>query len=537
MQVPEAGSGGAEAGRRDAAFILRRVGEVQHYMSLWARYNPVNFLNKVRLIEAERVRVFIFCHPQAASAGPRLDLLSDALRLYEEAISLSRLNGFMQEEALANELCGRCCLQAGLRREAEHRLRLACSGWAHYGCTVKQDELRALLSREFPQPPVSAELHGGERAEGVENTVLPLNISLSMPADDAATAASASLSAPPPASPSPFPLSASPASSLPSTAPVLAGALTPSGLVSVSASPASSSLSSPSAPLAPSSWDQVDMGAVMKACMAFSVETDLAKLTRSLLWLVIQTAGASRGTLLLKQETEQWSVELAVSVDDKDEAAAASSVSFPHRDLASALPLPLFNLVSSTHQPVLLSGPELRVGVFASDPSLQRQRPKACLCVPILQHGQLTGLLYLVNFHTADSFTRTHLHILSVLAGQAALSIENARLYARLEQRSAELQRNNEQLRQEMLERQQAQEAMKKVHSRQDSSAARSTASLPPLQLAAVRPLTHCSAPMAARCVKAKEAAEKAAETKSAFLSATQPVQHSTRPALLCCCC
>ena len=147
--------------------------------------------------------------------------------------------------------------------------------------------------------------------------------------------------------------------------------------------------------------------------------------------------------------------------------------------IAASMPLSMFNLVQSTHTAVLLSGNELRQGPFQKDAYLSTHRPKACLAVPILQQNKLTGLLYLQNDHTADSFTRTHLQILTVLTQQAALSIENARLYARLQQRTQELQSNNEQLQNEVVQRQAAQDAMR----------------------------------------VAKEAAEKAAETKSSFLS------------------
>ena len=228
----------------------------------------------------------------------------------------------------------------------------------------------------------------------------------------------------------------------------------------------------------PSSWDAVDMSAVMKACMAFSVETDLSKLTRSLLWLVIQTAGASRGTLLLKTG-DQWAVELVVSVEDKDGTAAEATGDGDAKVISASMPLSMLNLVQSTHTAVLLSGSELKQGPFQKDAYISTHRPKACLAVPILQQNKLTGLLYLQNDHTADSFTRTHLQILTVLTQQAALSIENARLYARVQQRTQELQSNNEQLQNEVVQRQAAQDAMR----------------------------------------VAKEAAEKAAETKSAFLS------------------
>ena len=496
------------------AFILSRVAAIQKHMALWAHHNPHNFLNKVHLINAERLRVHLFCHPHAARIGPRYDLIPHAVRLYEKAIAMARENGFTQEEALGNELCGKFCMQVGLKREGEGYLRVAYWSWAQYGCVLKQDQFKADYPHLFVHPegtgsggvyqmggslaPRGAQrkaansIHSSEvLSKLAADAVQPIHVGLG---DVDLMPGGASMLSPPTAQASPN------------------TTLTPQNLHSpIVAVPGGVNLgamepvlgSSPTA--GPTSWDQVDTAAVMKACMAFSVETDLAKLTRSLLWLVIQTAGASRGTLLLKTG-DSWGVELAVSVDDKDgtqesgQAAdkdkGGSGSAASHATIGDAMPLCLFHLVLSTHQSVLLSGVDLRSSsltapslsslpsglspaALASDPYLLRHRPKACLCVPILQQAQLTGLLYLANDHTGDSFTLGHVQILRVLTAQAALSIENARLYARVQERSAELVARNAELQQEMERRVQAQEAMR----------------------------------------VAKEAAEKAAETKSSFLS------------------
>jgi len=57
--------------------------------------------------------------------------------------------------------------------------------------------------------------------------------------------------------------------------------------------------------------------------------------------------------------------------------------------------------------------------------------------MPILQHGELTGMLYLENSAVAGAFTESRLEVLRLLASQAAISIENARLYADMEERVA----------------------------------------------------------------------------------------------------
>jgi two-component system sensor histidine kinase ChiS len=55
------------------------------------------------------------------------------------------------------------------------------------------------------------------------------------------------------------------------------------------------------------------------------------------------------------------------------------------------------------------------------------------LCTPLANQGKLTGLLYLENDLTAGAFTANRLEVLNLLSTQAAISIENARLYTNLE--------------------------------------------------------------------------------------------------------
>ena len=507
---------GDSSGPQSTSHVLARVSAIQRYVTLWAQHNPTNFLNKQLLIDAERLRVYIFSHTHVQRYGPRYDLIPHALRLYEKSIALSRESGFTQEEALANELCGRFCLAANSKREGEGFLRSAYWCWAQYGCALKQQQMKAEFPHIFHQdspaagagpagtaavstgPPtaravVSRTAGAGEMSiesllqrDDMIESAAGQRLSMNLSPDPAAATLSGTHTAPLGASPSfsySLPTSADLATSGSNTSPPagLSAAASPSPSIITSAATASYAGQPPPSSLSaasPSSWDHVDIAAVMKACMAFSVETDLSKLTRSLLWLVIQTAGASRGTLLLKTG-DQWAVELVVSVEDKEGSQSVAGAPGDMKAIGSSMPLSMFNLVQSTHTAVLLSGNELKQGAFQKDAYLSTHRPKACLAVPILQQNKLTGLLYLQNDHTADSFTRAHLQILTVLTQQAALSIENARLYARLQQRTQELQANNEQLQNEVVQRQAAQDAMR----------------------------------------VAKEAAEKAAETKSSFLS------------------
>jgi diguanylate cyclase (GGDEF)-like protein len=78
------------------------------------------------------------------------------------------------------------------------------------------------------------------------------------------------------------------------------------------------------------------------------------------------------------------------------------------------------------------------------------------LCLPVVGRGQLLGVLYLENNLTTNGFPPESVDLLSMLASQAAISLENARIYARLEElvgrRTAELEATNEQLKARLAE-------------------------------------------------------------------------------------
>lgn len=60
------------------------------------------------------------------------------------------------------------------------------------------------------------------------------------------------------------------------------------------------------------------------------------------------------------------------------------------------------------------------------------------LCAPFLNHGKLQGIIYLSNDLTTGAFTERRLALLKLMAGQIAISIENALFYDQLEQRVEE---------------------------------------------------------------------------------------------------
>src|SRR5262245_11311007 len=139
-------------------------------------------------------------------------------------------------------------------------------------------------------------------------------------------------------------------------------------------------------------------------------------------------AGATRGLLLLPHGAEQRIAAEATTRGD--------TVSVRLRDAsvaAAALPESLVHYVVRTHESVIL-GDAAVPHPFAADPYLRQQHARSLLCVPLLNQTKLIGVLYLENPLTSHVFTPTRVAVLTLLASQAAISLENARLYAERQQ-------------------------------------------------------------------------------------------------------
>jgi signal transduction histidine kinase len=91
----------------------------------------------------------------------------------------------------------------------------------------------------------------------------------------------------------------------------------------------------------------------------------------------------------------------------------------------------LIENVLDTRQPVIAHN-AMEDPRFSSRQSVQFANLRSVLCVPLLAQSQLLGIIYLDNRIKSGIFTERHLSMLSAFSNQAAVAIENARLYENL---------------------------------------------------------------------------------------------------------
>jgi PAS domain S-box-containing protein len=180
----------------------------------------------------------------------------------------------------------------------------------------------------------------------------------------------------------------------------------------------------------------LDLAAVMKASQAISSQIELDQLLRSLMKILIENAGAQTGFLIL-ENSGKWVIEASGELKDGENAYATQLLqSIP---TANHLPESIINYVIRTHECVILND-ATREGNFIHEPYIQHNQIQSILCLPLLNQGKLVGVLYLENKLAAGVFTpervsfgdATRTRVLNLLSSQAAIAIENARLYSKL---------------------------------------------------------------------------------------------------------
>ncbi|KFE70692.1 trifunctional serine/threonine-protein kinase/ATP-binding protein/sensor histidine kinase [Hyalangium minutum] len=187
---------------------------------------------------------------------------------------------------------------------------------------------------------------------------------------------------------------------------------------------------------------QLDALTVVKAQQAISGEIVLEQLANTLLRVALESAGAQRGALMLPRGGALEVV--AVSGTAPEDTGAGPP--------EASLPWTLISYVRRTREQVLIDDAS-QPHPFSSDPWIARGQVRSVLCLPLLRQEELRGVLYLENRLATHAFTPARGALLEHLASQAAISLENARLYADVQRAEAALRQANDELEKRVEER------------------------------------------------------------------------------------
>jgi PAS domain S-box-containing protein len=181
--------------------------------------------------------------------------------------------------------------------------------------------------------------------------------------------------------------------------------------------------------------DRLDLATVVKVSQAITSEMDLDKLVNTLMIVALEHAGADRGVLILPRGEQLWieaeASTLRDAVDVQLRQAPAGS---------GELAVSILRYVLRTHESVLLDDIRQQ-NPYSADEYVRQNHCRSMLCVPLIKQARLIGMLYLEHRQASHVFTPERFGVLKLLASQAAISLENARLYADLQEREARIRR------------------------------------------------------------------------------------------------
>jgi PAS domain S-box-containing protein len=322
-----------EAPAEERSTHLAALRDHNRQIAVWTKNCPETFESRVALVGAEMARL----------EGRELD----AERLYEEAISSARANGFAQNEAIANELAARFYAARGFERIARmcwRDARYCYLRWGAHGKVQQLDEMYPHLLEKAPVP-------------GPTSTI-------------------------------------------------------------------------------GTAIEHLDLATVLKVSHAVSGELMLDKLLDTLLYTAIEHAGAERGVLIVPRGAE-------LRIRAQAAVGRGGTATIEIRDVpvcGTELPESVVRYAARAHETVILEDAAAR-GAFTSDEYIRRKNGRSVLCLPLMKQGKPMALLYLENNLAPRVFTPARVAVLKFLASEAAISLDNARLYCELQERESKIRR------------------------------------------------------------------------------------------------
>ncbi|WP_109477278.1 ATP-binding sensor histidine kinase [Paraburkholderia sp. C35] len=181
--------------------------------------------------------------------------------------------------------------------------------------------------------------------------------------------------------------------------------------------------------------EQLDLATVLKVSQAASSDIVLEKLIDMVMRTAIEQAGAERGLLILSHGGE---LRVAAEVTTGADAAHLQLRDLPVS--STLLPESILYHVMRARENVILDDATIDPR-FETDSYVRQFRARSILCLPLMNPVKLVGALYLENNLTACVFSPARIAVLKLVASQAAISLENARLYRDLAEREAKIRR------------------------------------------------------------------------------------------------
>ncbi|MAY42859.1 MULTISPECIES: diguanylate cyclase [unclassified Neptuniibacter] len=182
----------------------------------------------------------------------------------------------------------------------------------------------------------------------------------------------------------------------------------------------------------------LDLTSVMKASRDISGEILLDRLLKTTMNILLENAGAQWGCLVARRDgkmvIEAATLPAGFILQDLPNHWLIPT----HQGEYIPLPISLLSHVRHSSGAVVLHD-AAQEGPFTQDPYMLKYNPLSVLCVPI-QRERFEGVLYMENNLATGVFKTERVEIIRLLAAQASVAIENARLYEQVQDYSRTLE-------------------------------------------------------------------------------------------------
>ncbi|MCB1178143.1 MAG: SpoIIE family protein phosphatase, partial [Leptospiraceae bacterium] len=174
----------------------------------------------------------------------------------------------------------------------------------------------------------------------------------------------------------------------------------------------------------------IDLNSILKASRLLSGEVKLESLLKNLLYLILENAGARKAALVLIIEKEPY----IIAEGNTEEKNLYFNNPYPLNISQNIVPATIIRYVyrSKNHLVIDDAGKDEN---FSHDKYIITNSIHSILCIPVINKGELSALIYLENNLNVGAFTEDRIETIQTLASQFAISLENSLLYNEMEEK------------------------------------------------------------------------------------------------------
>jgi len=187
----------------------------------------------------------------------------------------------------------------------------------------------------------------------------------------------------------------------------------------------------------------INVNTLIKASEVIAKEYEFSSLLKTLIKIIMESAGAQYGFLLLEKDGDF--VIQASADEDNDVIEVMQETNYTENDNIAH---PIVNYVLRTKESIVID--DMTQSNIFDTSYVSSRLIKSVFCAPLVLKGELQGIIYLENNLLPSVFTEDKVKFLQHLSGQIVISIENTMVYNSLEekiqQRTKDLEASKDEL-------------------------------------------------------------------------------------------